>query len=152
MKRLKSIVMAMMLAFIVTSCNDCSLVEDSGNPDRQFRLQDAQGDDLWFGDSAKYDPNVVVFEHATRGVLTTKVNTSNRSVGVMIPLTDDGEEKIFVHLDSANTEVLRYVSFAYESKCEKKYELSYIYQNDVKMCTLCGSTEFEDDPNIYLKK
>lgn len=144
--------MAVMIAFIATSCNDCSLVQDTGNPDRQFRLRDAQGNDLWFGDSAKFDPNTVVFEHQTKGVLITQVNASNKSVGVMIPLTTEDEEQIFVHLDSTNTETLRYVSFAYESKCEKKYELSYMFQNGVKICTLCGSTEFEDDPNIYLVK
>lgn len=144
--------MAVMVTFIVTSCNDCSLVQDAGNPDRQFRLLDAQGNDLWFGDSAIYDPSTAEFEHATLGVLTSKVNVSAKSVGVMIPLTNGDEEKIFVHIDSAGTDVLRYVSFSYESKCKRVYELSYIYQNDVKICTLCGSKEFEDDGYVYLRK
>ncbi|WP_417610555.1 hypothetical protein [Owenweeksia hongkongensis] len=152
MKRLTSIVMAVMLTFIVTSCNDCSLVQDAGNPDRQFRLLDAQGNDLWFGDSATYDPNAAVFEHETKGVLTSNLNASNRSVGVMIPLTNNDEDKIFVHLDSAGTEVLRYVSFAYERKCEVEYELSYMFQNDVKICSLCGSTELGGSIYINLVK
>ncbi len=152
MKRLTSIVMAVVLTFIVTSCNDCSLVQDAGNPDRQFRLLDAQGNDLWFGDSATYDPDKAIFEHQTKGVLTTNVNTSNRSVGVMLPLTDDGEEKIFLRLDSAGTEVLRYISFAYQTKCKKEYELSYMFQNDVKICSLCGTTELGGSIYINLVK
>lgn len=150
MKRLLTAISGIAVIYALSACSDCSIVEDKGNPQRQFRLEDENGNSLWFGSTAIYNPEDAVFEHPTQGVLATTVNSGSQSVGVMVPLTDQEEVTMTLTLDSVTTSQLMYTAFMFEEKCKRTYELSYIFQDSEKICTLCGSTQFENDGYIYL--
>ena len=150
MKRLLTAIGGIALICSLTACNDCSIVEDKGNPQRQFKLQDENGNSLWFGSSAIYNPEEAVFEHPTQGVLATTINSGSQSVGVVMPLTDQDQVTMTLKLDSVNSSELVYTSFMFEEKCARTYEVSYIIQDGVKICTLCGDHPFEGDKFIYL--
>lgn len=152
MKRLMMALACVVGMLALAACSDCSIVEDKGNPQRQFRLEDEAGNSLWFGDSARYDPEDAIFEHPTQGILPATVNASLQSVGVTIPLTDQEEESILLRLDSVKSSTIVYTSFMYEEKCSRVYELSYIKQDGTKICSLCGSQKFENDGFIYLNE
>ena len=150
---MKGILSGILLGFallFISACKDCSLIEDNGNPVRQFRLLDNAGNDLWFGANATYDPQEVVFEHETAGVLNSQVNQGDRSVDVVIPMTNGNEQRITLRFDSTRADALRYTALLYDEKCKRNYELSYMYQNNVEICSLCGTTQFENDGFIYL--
>lgn len=150
MKRLLYVLLASSAFFGLQGCNECSVIEDSGNPLRRFRLLDASGNDLWFGANAIYDPAEAVFQHQSEGALMTSVNTSKGSVDVLIPMSNGNERSIELRLDSVTSSQLKYAAILYEENCERNYELSYMFQDGTKICSLCGTTQFENDGFIYL--
>lgn len=144
------LLLAMLLG--LAACDECSIIEDRGNPARLFRLVDDQGKNLWFGPDAIYDPAEAEFIHETEGALPTTVNTSQQSISVIVPVTDNPEETISLILDSATTDNLRYATLVYEEECVKTYELSYLFHNQTKVCSSCGNTDFNNDRFIYLRR
>lgn len=152
MRSMKHGILLLVLFVGLTACNECSIIEDRGNPARLFRLVDEQGNNLWFGPGAAYDPAEATFIHETAGELPATVNTAQQAIAVVLPITDKPEETITLMLDSATSDNLRYATLVYEQECVKTYELSYVFQNDTKVCSSCGNTEFNKDRFIYLRE
>lgn len=152
MKKVATIIAIFLVAILLHSCSECSSVDDQGNPARVIRLFDGQGNDLWFGPTAKYDPAKVQFEHQTEGLLNSNVINAEKAVSVQFPLTNTQEQKIYVKLDSATVDTLTYTTLVYDSKCSKVYELSYVLFDGRKICGSCGNTQFNEDRYINLVK
>ncbi|MDZ7846779.1 MAG: hypothetical protein U5L96_08405 [Owenweeksia sp.] len=136
----------------LTSCQECNVSKDKGNPDRFIRLLNQQGEDLWFGTTARYNPDSVKFIHEREGELAKEVKTGTQSVVIKFPETQDQPEEIIMQLDSVTSHTLTYNTLVFvNNECEQEYTLSYVKLNGEQMCGSCGNTQFNDDRYINLR-
>ncbi len=150
MKIFRNILLALPLMYF-TSCRDCSSVSDSGNPDQLVRFFDAEGDNLWFGDSAEYDPEDAVFIHDLEGELMAEPVAGHKAIRLKFPVAEDALGNITLQVDSTTSYDIEYKSLIYNNDCVKVYELSFVKFEGKQVCGVCGSTQFNDDRYINLR-
>lgn len=145
MKKISGMALLVLGGLLHTSCDKCSTLEDAGNPERRIQVK-ANGQNVWFGLDAPYDPGQAKFIHENEGELAYEVNAAEKVLEVTFPLTTTGEEEIEIVLDSATSLNFRYASLEFEQDCEKVYEISYITVDGEQVCRECG----KDDKIISL--
>lgn len=150
MKIIRNIFLILPLLYL-TACRDCTVVEDSGNPDQLVKLLDENGNNLWFGDSAIYDPAEAVFTHQTEGEIIATPVEGLGAIRIKFPPVFEGEEIISLQVDSATSYDITYTTLLYNNKCTKVYELSYVKFMGKQVCGVCGSTQFNDDRFVNLR-
>lgn len=142
----------LILILHISGCKECTNVEDHGSPDHYIRLLDDDGQNLWFGDSAIYDPQQVRFVHESKGELQATPDPSSQSVILNFPTTEGQAEEISMQLDTNSTHTITYNTIVFtNNKCTKEYTLSYVKFNGEQVCGSCGKTEFNDDRYINLR-
>ena len=142
---------SIVLLMLVSSCRKCSLNTPLVIPEQQIRIVNANGDNLVFGDSAKYDVSNIAFIHEREGALDFTSNPSTKALEIAFPQTQNQAEEIILNLDSVTSHVLTYNTLVFSNnECVMEYVLSYVKLNGQQVCGSCGDPDFNTDTFIYL--
>lgn len=151
---MKKLIFLGLLAVVMfaTSCRKCSVDTQLVVPEQAIRIVDAQGNDLVFGDSARYDIDEVAFIHEREGELEFYTNSQTMTIFLEFPPTQNRAEDITLRLDSTTTHLINYNTLVFtNNECVQEYVLSYVKLDGEQVCGSCGDSSFNPNTIIFFE-
>ncbi len=148
------------LALVLThACKKDCENETVNQTTQLLQLKSTQSQNLWFGGTAIFNPDSVLFIYLKADrfnevpdTLPFTVNREARNVELAFPETNGGTHTIQMHLNDKEIDQLTYSTEIIKEECKMVNAVLEIKYNGKKVCTRCGDGRYNAVRQVIFKK
>lgn len=158
-KTLKFVVFCIIVLVLTNACKkDCE--NNTENQTAQLlQLKSTSGQNLWFGSTAIFNPDSVLFIHIKSDIFNEKPDTllfivdrEKRNIQLTFPETNSVTRTIQMHLNTKEIDVLTYSTDLVQEECGTVKAVMVVKYNGKKVCNRCGDGRYNGVREVIFKK